>query len=205
MRAHVRALALALGGLLAATCSLTPGAPEPLHYYALEVGGDSGSVGGRTRAEPAPGAPGVRVRRVHAAAHLGDRLVWRASDVEVGYYEDRRWSEPPAAVLARALERELFQVRGLSRSESGLAPAVDLELTELEIVLPGGRPDGRREVRAALTVRLTATDQTSLLDRSLEARGPVAGDGLPEAVGALGDLLDDLVERAADAVEEALP
>jgi uncharacterized lipoprotein YmbA len=114
-----------------AGCALTSKS-EPLEprYYSPER-------------EPGPGAPAaapvtstteIRVGRVSAASHLRDRIVVRESDVQFGYLDEHRWSERPDAYLRRALQRALFEERGVVQVISGEAPVLDLELVAFERV-----------------------------------------------------------------------
>jgi cholesterol transport system auxiliary component len=73
----------------------------------------------------------LRLGRVTAASYLGERIVFRDSNYELGYYEERRWTERPEAFLRRAVARALFEDRGLRRVVSGAATTLDIELTEL--------------------------------------------------------------------------
>jgi len=69
---------------------------------------------------------------VQAASHVEERFAYRVEPSELSYYEDRRWTEPPERYLRRALERELFQQRGIRRTVSGPGSTLDVELTAFE-------------------------------------------------------------------------
>ncbi len=67
-----------------------------------------------TRTDPiAPSGLELRLGRVTAAAYLKERIVFRTSAYEVGYYEERRWTEMPESFIRRALSRALFDRRGI--------------------------------------------------------------------------------------------
>src|SRR5215475_8313055 len=51
----------------------------------------------------------VRLGPVRSSSYRRDRIVWRASEVELGLYEDRRWTDLPSRYVERALERELYE------------------------------------------------------------------------------------------------
>jgi uncharacterized lipoprotein YmbA len=89
-------------GLLAACGS--PKVPTT-RYYKLDI-----------PPAPAPSGPAspvsLRVEPFRAAPMLRqDRIVYRPSPVEVGYYEYHRWAEPPNDSLTRALADQLTKQR----------------------------------------------------------------------------------------------
>jgi cholesterol transport system auxiliary component len=110
----------------------------------------------------------LRLGQVSSASHLDERITYRISAAEVGFYDDRRWTEIPEAFLRRALERELFEERRLSRVVSGVAPVLDVELTSLEEVR--GKPN---KARVTLTFSLR-DERRSLLERSVQLEQPVS-------------------------------
>jgi cholesterol transport system auxiliary component len=83
---------------------------------------------------PTGSAPPLALRMglVQAASHVEERFAYRVEPSELSYYEDRRWTEPPERYLRRALERELFQQRGIRRTVSGPGSTLDVELTAFE-------------------------------------------------------------------------
>ncbi|HEY3593834.1 MAG TPA: ABC-type transport auxiliary lipoprotein family protein, partial [Polyangiaceae bacterium] len=50
-----------------------------------------------------PNAPSLRLGRVTAGEHLRERIVYRQANRELGFYEERRWTENPDVYLRRAL------------------------------------------------------------------------------------------------------
>ncbi|MEO7328863.1 MAG: hypothetical protein ABI193_09815, partial [Minicystis sp.] len=66
------------------------------------------------------------------AAYLDERLVYRDSVYELGYYQERRWTEEPSHYLARRLGRVLFEERGIRQVVGGSAPTLEVELTSFE-------------------------------------------------------------------------
>src|SRR5215470_15776217 len=158
--------------------------------------------------EPAPDGPlaasripevPVRLGAVRSSSYRRDRIVWRASDVELGLYEDRRWTDLPSHYVERALARELYDRLGLERA--GKRPPVTLETEVLafdDVVAP------TREAYVAIFVTLVAPDQRQLLAREFTARSPIA-DGDPASVArAMGIALDDCVGEIVSAVEAVL-
>jgi cholesterol transport system auxiliary component len=151
---------------------------------------------------PAPEPFELRLGQVSSASHLDERISYRINGAEVGFYDDRRWTEIPEAFLRRALERELFEQRKLSRIVSGVAPVLDVELTSFEEVR--GRP-----ARARVTLTISLRDERrSLLERSLELEQPVdehaAGDAAQRLAQALSTALTRAVQTVGGEVVERL-
>ena len=187
----LRALLLGLLPLLlgATACVSTP---DPPRYF-------------RPLAPAAEGAPAplssarLTLARIEAAEHLGERIVWRRSEVELGFYDQERWTEPPARFLEVAIARELFARRGLRHAERG-APELQLRLLAMEeILLP------QHKARVRVWVRLVDPLRESLLERWVEAEVPVAAEEAPALARAVGVALDTVVREIADAVSAALP
>src|SRR4029078_3767284 len=74
----------------------------------------------------------LRLGRVVAGSSCPEQIPYRDSDHELGFYEERRWTERPEVYLRRALARALFEERGATRVVSGFAPTLDVELTARE-------------------------------------------------------------------------
>jgi cholesterol transport system auxiliary component len=161
--------ALLLLCLLQPNCALTSKADaiSPRYFNPQLASGD------RSQAAPQPFE--LRLGQVSSASNLDERIAYRVSAAEVGFYEDRRWTELPEAYLRRALEKELFEERKLTRVVTGTAPVLDVELTAFE------------ELRQAPTkVRVTLTfslrdDRRSLLEQSLELERPLSQQGADPA------------------------
>ncbi len=92
-------------GLIPVGC-LSPRPPIEVRYFdpANPVSTD----------RPAPSASDVsdalalQKGRATASASLGERIVWRLSNVELAFDERNRWADPPATLLDRALNERLF-------------------------------------------------------------------------------------------------
>jgi cholesterol transport system auxiliary component len=109
----------------------------------------------------------LQLGQVSSASHLDERIAYRLSGAEVGFYDDRRWTEIPEAYLRRALERELFEQRGLQRIVTGNAPMLDVELTAFEELR--GTP-----TKARVTLSFSVHDERrSLLERSINVEREV--------------------------------
>jgi ABC-type uncharacterized transport system auxiliary subunit len=193
MRALAISLALLAG--IGGGC-LAPGAPERIRYFRPEIpAGPSTAPAAPAAATARPVA--LRLALVRSATHVKDRIVWRTSDVELGFYDTRRWVEPPAAFVERALARELFEVRPLVRA-LGSAPSLDIEVSQFDEVL------SPHEALVALEVLLVDEKGQALLGRRIAAARPVSGDDPAAFARAMGQALDDAVKGTAREVEAAL-
>jgi ABC-type uncharacterized transport system auxiliary subunit len=141
----------------------------------------------------------VRLGPVRNSGYRRDRIVWRTSEVELGLYEDRRWTDLPSHYVERALARELYERRGMSRP--GAKPAVTLLADVVafdDVVAP------THEAYVAIFVTLVAPDQRQLLVREFTARSPVADSDPASVARAMGVALEDCVSHIVSAVEAVL-
>jgi len=140
----------------------------------------------------------LRLGRITAASYLGERIVFRDSNYELGYYEERRWTERPEAYLRRAVARALFEDRGLRRVVSGVGPALDIELSELAEL----RSPPVVRVRATYVLydeRLVRRQATITIERPIpDATTP--SKSAETSARAMADALGDAVNQIADRV-----
>jgi ABC-type uncharacterized transport system auxiliary subunit len=195
--ASVLALLLAQG---TTACALTSKS-EPVvpRYFDLDQNSPTSS-GAEFPSRP---ARRLRLGQIEAAEHLDERLVFRSSTREIGYYEGQRWSEQPREYLRRALARELYERRGLVRVLGGSAPTLEVELSSFE------------EVRAnpeVARVRLTYVlhdDRSVLLERTITIEREVTrGASSKQAdavVLAMAEAMHLAVREIARSVADALP
>ncbi len=137
-----------------------------------------------------------------SASHLDERLVYRDSQYELGYYQERRWTEAPEQYLKRRLARVLFEERGLRQVVGGAAATLELELVAFEEIRAP-----KRLARVQVIVRLqdqraVRWEETLTVDQPMAA-GP-AGDAAGAMVEALGAALRAVVHRIADRVVSEL-
>jgi len=144
----------------------------------------------------------LQLGQVSSASHLDERIAYRLSASEMAFYDDRRWAELPEVYLRRALERELFEQRGLERLVSGTAPMLEVELTGFE-ELRGKNS----KARVTLSFRLR-DERRSLLERSINVEREVteqAGRDPAERLAAtLADTLNEAVLEVGAAVTAEL-
>ncbi len=196
MRMHclfaMPALSLALGG-----CALTSKSdPVTIHYYSPEPATLRGQQSPRAAKEA---GPALRLGRVASGTHLEDKIAFRSSEHEIGFYEQHRWTEEPAEYLERALAQELFEARGLSRVVSGPAPTLDVELVSFEEVR---RPRHVARVRVILVLhddRAVGLQETLTFERPVAAHTSVAA-----LASALSAAMNDAVAAVAEQVAARL-
>ena len=181
-------------GLLCAC--LLGGRPEAPRYFRP---GPPARVESALDGAPGAGstAPALRLHRVTSAAHLKERIVWRTSDVEFGFYDTRRWTELPAHYVEQRLSRQLFEVRGLRRATAGRAPLLEVELFE-EVLTP------RHQARLELRVLLFDRKGIARLERTFTTVEPIPGDDPVSVSRAIGRALNVLVGRVSDVIESEL-
>jgi len=196
-----RGCALALLIVTAAGCALTSKS-DPLtpRYFSPDESRGRGQIAATTteEREGETRAGELRLGRITAASYLGERIVFRDSNYELGYYEDRRWTERPDAYLRRAVARALFEDRGIRRIVSGVGPALDIDLTELA------------ELRAPPVVRVRATyvlydERLVRRQATLTIERPIPGaatakESAETAARAMADAFGDAVNQIAERV-----
>ena len=144
----------------------------------------------------------LRLGQVASASHLDERISYRLSGSEVGFYDNQRWTEIPEAYLRRALERDLFEQRGVQRIVTGAAPTLDVELTAFEELR--GKP-----MKARVTLTFSLRDERrSLLERSLKLEREVTqqagADPAQRLAATLSEALADAVATVGAQVVEQL-
>jgi ABC-type uncharacterized transport system auxiliary subunit len=172
--------------------------PDAPRFFDPETPAHGPAPDGPLAASRIPEVP-VRLGAVRSSSYRRDRIVWRASDVELGLYEDRRWTDLPSHYVERALARELYDRLGLKRA--GKRPPVTLETDVLafdDVVAP------TREAYVALRVSLVDDHQRILLAHDFAARSPIADRDPASVARAMGVALDDCVAQVGTAVETAL-
>jgi ABC-type uncharacterized transport system auxiliary subunit len=177
----MRAALLALAVVCFAGCpSFLPDSnPPKIRYFTVDPPAEQ-------EVAPAPGLE-LRLARVDAASHIEDRIAFRDSGAEVGYYGSLRWSDPPEDYLRRALARSLFEDRQLREIVSGVGPALEIELHAFEEL-----KEPRHAVRIGITWRLRDA-RTVIVQRTLTVERPIRGSA---------DV--DIAEEGAEAIAVAM-
>lgn len=182
----VLAALLALGGL--SGCALTNKAtPTIPRYFTPELP----AVTAKSEAPRAGGE--LQLGRVSASSHIRDKIIYRSSSYEVGFYDDLLWTERPDAYLRRALSQVLFERERLHSVVSGMAPVLDVELVNFEEVR---EPTHRAVVQLTLILR---DDHMVRLEQTLKVERPISAANkaqTPAAIAAaLGEALNSAVSE----------
>ena len=171
---------------------------EPLH---VAPGGARGarrlppSHPGFTALLPA-GLGGHRCdRRVRSEPFLGERIVWRVSEVEYGLYEQRRWIDLPAHYVERALRTRLRATPGLRLTNDPRAVGLRVDVLAFDDVLAP-----THAANVALGVALEDPVRGRLFVRTFDARVGIENGDPTSMAKAMGQALDDAVAQVADAV-----
>jgi cholesterol transport system auxiliary component len=108
---------------------------------------------------------------VSSGANLRERIAYRDSAYELGYYEDLRWTERPETYVRRELGRVLFETLGLRRVLTGAAPTLDVELIAFDEL----RTRATRFAQVQLMVILY-DDHGVIFEETQTTEAPVAGE-----------------------------
>jgi cholesterol transport system auxiliary component len=188
-------LLYALATLSTSGCALTSkSVPLAPRYFSPERPADPA----RAAQKPAGAPLELRLGHISSSSHLDERLVFRDSDYELGYYEERRWTEDPEEYLRRRLGRVLFEERGLRHVIGGVSPTLEVELTAFEEIRAP-----KRVARVQLTARLEEArlvrwEETLTVDQPISENGKE--DVADAMVAAMGVALGTAVDRIADRV-----
>ncbi len=128
MRAGVSALLLST--LLCASCALfQKNESVVFRYFSPERRSTSTAM-----AADKPGAKVLQLKlgRVTSASHLRDKIAFRTSEFEIGFYEHLRWTERPESYLRRAMSRALFEEQHIQQVVGGGALTLEIDLNAFE-------------------------------------------------------------------------
>lgn len=185
--------------LVLAGCALTSKSkPIDVRYFSADA--TLMSTPTRERA-PTFGAkpPRVRLGRVTAGSHLSYRIVHRTSPVELGIYDDLRWTERPEDYVRRALSREMFEARPLVEAVSDGVPTLEVEVLAFEEVQRGMQRAGRVQLR----YRLDGPDDV-LASGVITVDRNAKGTRIDDVVAAIGTALAAASSQLADEVARVL-
>ena len=149
--------------------------------------------------------PELRVGRVTSASDLKDNMAFRDGKHEVGYYDERLWTERPEAYLSRALGWALFEGGSLAHVVSGPAPTLDVRLLAFEEIR--GTPS-RVRIRIAVLLhdeRLARLDETLTFEQVIVSQGKPSGEDVARALGETLTLAVQEIARRVDVTLRAAP
>jgi ABC-type uncharacterized transport system auxiliary subunit len=193
-------LAALVGTLPSLGCAaFSKSTPLEIRYFTPEI-----ESPGAYLSQPPAGAPtlSLRLGRVVGGPELGEEMAWRDSPLEVGFYDNSRWTERPEAYVSRALDRALFGSGRLRHVLAGPAPVLDVRVLAFEEIRPqsGGSP---RRARVALAV-LLHDDRTALLERRFAQEVVVEGGKVEQFVQGLSLAMQQVVEQVTEQVGATL-
>lgn len=144
-------------------------------------------------------APPLRLGRVTSGRHLRERMVYRDPSYEVGFYDDRRWTERPEVYVRHALAKKLFDDGAATPVVGGDVPVLDVEVLAFEELRRAGARAGRVSLRLVIhdDSRVFAED-TVTVDEPAESERPSA------VVAAIAQALDVASDRVRDRAKAAL-
>ncbi len=187
-------LCLLLGGCLGR------GEFVPVRYYSLD--GPPSSLPQSRRTWDLT----LGVRPFTAATRYGERMLYRRSEVEVGFYDYDRWVEPPAEMVTHTIT-EMVRAVGLFRQ------VVEVEHVQLSAWILSGellrfddvRDANPRRAECWLWVELVrARDEQLLWSQVIKASVPVGGESpaafaraMRQAVQQVGHELIRALDQAA--------
>ncbi len=197
---HASAIALLATALVTGGCALTSkGEALSIRWYDPEtIKPRITSASSRPALEQQTMA--IELGRVSSGINLREKIAYRDAAFEVGFYDDKRWTERPEVYVRRELARTLFEERGMRRALAGHAPVLDVEVLSFE-ELRGRSPAARIQLRL-----LVHDDRDALLEKTITVDKPVPpGDkGFGALVQAMAQALDAATEQVANDVSAVL-
>jgi len=153
-----------------------------------------------TSSVPGLNTPSLRLGHVVGGSHLRERIAYRVSERELGFYDERRWTERPENYLRRALAGGLFEQRGINSLVTGVGPSLDVELIDFSEL---------REPKHAVRVRARAVlvdQRTVRFEHTFTVEQPVTGDAddFSRVADAMSVALERTVDQIGDRVVEEL-
>jgi len=204
---HTMAATLCAVGIAFASsdCALTSKADlVDIRYFSPErVKPRSDGEGANVAPAPAvsDGALQLRLGRVSSGPNLRERIAYRDTTYELGYYEELRWTERPETYVRRQLGRSLFETHGMRRALDGAAPTLDVEVVAFdELRIAKGRA-------AQVQLKVILYDDNGVIfEDSLSVESPIAGAApkIEDVVAAMAAALDAAADLVSGKVHKAL-
>lgn len=155
-----------------------------------------------TSASAAQASPGMAIElgRVSSGINLREKIAYRDAAFEMGFYEDKRWTERPEVYVRRELARTLFEERGMRRALAGQAPVLEVEVVSFE-ELRRASPAARIQLRV-----LVHDERDALLEKTIIVEKPVppGAKGFDGVVQAMALALDAATAQVANDVAAVL-
>ena len=143
----------------------------------------------------------LRMGRVSSGPNLRERIAYRNSAYELGYYEDLRWTERPETYVRREFARALFEMHAMHRVLTGAAPTLDVEVIAFDEVRLGANRAARIQLKIILY-----DDNGVIFEDTLTIDCPVAGQKpkIEDVIAAMATALDTAADQVALKVQKAL-
>ena len=202
---HALCMALTLSTVALGTngCALTSKADlVEIRYFSPEhAKRDENGLGASSAAPRSQSPLYVRLGRVASGPSLRERIVYRNTAYELGYYDDFRWTERPENYVRRELGRSLFEVHGIHRVINGAAPTLDIEVIAFDDVRMGLNRVARVQLKAMLY-----DDDGVLFEDTLTTDSPITGEKpkFETVVAAMANALDTMADRVSVHVSTTL-
>ncbi|MGC4066788.1 MAG: ABC-type transport auxiliary lipoprotein family protein [Polyangiaceae bacterium] len=165
----------------------------PIRYFSPE------QLAPTTSTLPPLTAHELKLGRITSGPNLRERIAYRQTRYELGYYDDLRWTERPETYVRRAMGRALFESGRFRRAIHGPAPTLDIEVLSFDDL----RLDDRRAARVAL--RYVLQDDTGVrIERTASEETQVRGaePRIEQVVEAMAFSLDRAIQKIVVAVDE---
>jgi cholesterol transport system auxiliary component len=195
MKTLIHVAAVALTG-----CALTAkGDALAIRWYTPESSKATltdASIGG----DIAQSAPQIALGRITSGINLREKIAYRNSAFEEGFYDDKRWTERPEVFVRRALEKSLYEEHGFRRALASQAPVLEVEVVDFEEVL-GPVHAARIELRIVIH-----DDRDTLLERTITVERPVDphDSGFTGVVQAMAQALDAAANATTNDVQRVM-
>jgi cholesterol transport system auxiliary component len=189
--------------VILAGCALTSkGDALAIRWYTPENAKASLTSADAASGQIAQNAPQIELGRISSGINLREKIAYRDSTFEQGYYDDKRWTERPEVYVRRALEKTLYEEHGFRRSLASQAPALEVEVVNFEEVLGPG-PVHAARVQLKIVIH---DDKEALLEKTVTVERPVSADsnGFSGVVQAMALALDTAAEEATTDVQRVL-
>ena len=142
----------------------------------------SAHVGDWDSAQLADGGSELVFGSASSAEHLGGQIAWSRDELEYGFYDLLRWTEPPVEFLTRAMQTAYPR-----RQPAGSFQHLHARLEAFEERWQGGERLAR--VRVHVRVSSASGEQSY----PIEVQRPVQGSGALPLAAALRDALREVV------------
>jgi ABC-type uncharacterized transport system auxiliary subunit len=191
---------LAAAALLLATLTACGGKIPPTNYYVLELPAPE--------AKPPDSLPYTAVVMPFRASEmlLQDRIVYRESPSQVGFYEYHRWAEDPRTTILRSLLNQLRAKGSFDRvvafeGRTNVDYVVRGRLEQLEEIDYGGGVSVQVKISAQL---IDASSNRPVWTDTAEATGPVSTSEVRAVVEQMSSAMRTAVGRLVEGINTHL-